>query len=152
MDKKILRIAETPGLDFYSADTTTVLHIPYAGNSVPAGFPSPADDYLEPAIDLNRFLIKHPAATFYVRVKGNSMEKAGIRNGDLLVVDRAEEMKEGSIVIAILDGEFTVKRISLKKGKLYLVPENDGFEPIEISKERDFEVWGLVSYVIHKAD
>ena len=149
-DLRLNKISESEELEFYSAETTTELKIPLFESVVSAGFPSPADDYLDLPIDLNEFLIKHPAATFYVRVKGNSMEGAGIRNGDLLIVDRAEEPRNKSIVLGIIDGEFTVKRIKKKGSDLYLMPDNPEFKPIKINDNMDFQVWGVVTYVVHK--
>ena len=149
-DLRLNKISESEELEFYSAETTTELKIPLFESGVSAGFPSPADDYLDLPIDLNEFLIKHPAATFYVRVKGNSMEGAGIRNGDLLIVDRAEEPRNKSIVLGIIDGEFTVKRIKKKGSDLYLMPDNPEFKPIKIDNNMDFQVWGVVTYVVHK--
>ena len=149
-DLRLNKISESEELEFYSAETTTKLKIPLFESGVSAGFPSPADDYLDLPIDLNEFLIKHPAATFYVRVKGNSMEGAGIRNGDLLIVDRAEEPRNKSIVLGVIDGEFTVKRIKKKGSDLYLMPDNPEFKPIKIDNNMDFQVWGVVTYVVHK--
>jgi DNA polymerase V len=117
--------------------------------SVSAGFPSPAEDYIEGRLDLNRHLIKHPAATFFVRVAGDSMIGAGIHPGDILVVDRALEPQDSNVVIAVIDGELTVKRISQRHGKLFLVPDNQAYEPLEILEEMEFEVWGVVTSVIH---
>ena len=117
--------------------------------SVSAGFPSPAEDYIEGRLDLNRHLIKHPAATFFVRVAGDSMIGAGIHPGDILVVDRALEPQDSNVVIAVVDGELTVKRISQRHGKLFLVPDNQAYEPLEILEEMEFEVWGVVTSVIH---
>ena len=149
-DLRLNKISESEELEFYSAETTTELKIPLFESGVSAGFPSPADDYLDLPIDLNEFLIKHPAATFYVRVKGNSMEGAGIRNGDLLIVDRAEEPRNKSIVLGVIDGEFTVKRIKKKGSDLYLMPDNPEFKPIKINDNMNFQVWGVVTYVVHK--
>ena len=149
-DLRLNKISESEELEFYSAETTTELKIPLFESGVSAGFPSPADDYLDLPIALNEFLIKHPAATFYVRVKGNSMEGAGIRNGDLLIVDRAEEPRNKSIVLGIIDGEFTVKRIKKKGSDLYLMPDNPEFKPIKINDNMNFQVWGVVTYVVHK--
>ncbi|HEX8636141.1 MAG TPA: translesion error-prone DNA polymerase V autoproteolytic subunit [Pyrinomonadaceae bacterium] len=117
--------------------------------SVSAGFPSPAEDYIEGRLDLNRHLIKHPAATFFVRVAGDSMIGAGIHPGDILVVDRALEPQHSNVVIAVIDGELTVKRISQRGGKIFLVPDNQAYEPLEILEEMEFEVWGVVTSVIH---
>jgi DNA polymerase V len=124
--------------------------LPLYSSRVPAGFPSPADDFLDKRLDLNEYLIKHPAATFFVRVTGNSMIHAGIHSGDILIVDRAEEPKDKSVVVALLDGEFTVKRIRKIKKDLFLVPENGAFKPMKITEDMDFEVWGVVQYVIHE--
>ena len=117
--------------------------------SVSAGFPSPAEDYIEGRLDLNRHLIKHPAATFFVRVAGDSMIGSGIHPGDILVVDRAVEPLDNSVIIAVLDGELTVKRISQRGQRLYLVPDNCRYQPLEILEEMEFEVWGVVTAVIH---
>ncbi|MCA1815415.1 MAG: translesion error-prone DNA polymerase V autoproteolytic subunit [Acidobacteria bacterium] len=117
--------------------------------SVSAGFPSPAEDYIEGRLDLNRHLIKHPAATFFVRVAGDSMIGSGIHPGDILVVDRAVEPQDGNVIIAVLDGELTVKRISQRGRRLYLVPDNCRYQPLEILEEMEFEVWGVVTAVIH---
>ena len=117
--------------------------------SISAGFPSPADDYIEKNLDLNEYLIKHPSATFFVRVEGNSMVNAGIHNGDILIVDRSLEPVDKRIIVAVIDGELTVKRIQLRGGKLFLVPENEGFEPIEVTEGTDFQVWGVVTLAIH---
>lgn len=126
------------------------LKLPLYSSKVSAGFPSPADDFIEKTLDLNDLLIKHPQATFFVRVLGNSMINANIRDGDILVVDKALEPKEGDIVIANVDGEFVLKRIRKKDGKLYLFPENSDFNPIEIKDGMECEIWGVVTYVIHK--
>lgn len=117
---------------------------------VPAGFPSPAGDYEENRLDLNNYLIKNSAATFFVRASGDSMINAGIYHGDLLVVDRSIEPKDKNVVIAVLNGEFTVKRIRIRKGKITLEAENKNYEPREINSEMQFEVWGVVTNVIHK--
>ena len=122
---------------------------PVAMSRVPAGFPSPADDYIEGDLDLNAYLIRHPAATFFVRVSGDSMIGAGVHSGDLLIVDRAKEVTDNSVVIARLEGELTVKRIRRREGGLCLVPDNPDFEPIEVGPEDEFEVWGVVTTVIH---
>jgi len=116
---------------------------------VSAGFPSPAEDYLEGALDLNRHLIKHPTATFFARVSGDSMIDAGIHQGDLLVVDRALEATDGRVVIAVINGELTVKRIALKKNQLFLMPANQDYQPLQVHEEMDFRIWGVVTNVIH---
>lgn len=126
------------------------MKLPLFAVPVKAGFPSPAEDYLEQNLDLNEHLIQHPAATFFVRVDGESMKGAGIHKDDILIVDRSLEPTNGKIVIAVINGEFTVKRIRLHQDKVFLEPENPQFSPIEINPNWDFQVWGVVTYVIHK--
>jgi len=135
--------------EVYFPDLYTSYRIPMAGSHISAGFPSPADDFIEVGLDLNTELIKNPAATYFVRVSGDSMVDAGIHNGDILIVDRSLEVREGKIVIAILDGELVVKRLRRIKGQLYLVPENKSFRPIPIHEESEFLIWGIVTNVIH---
>jgi len=113
-----------------------------------AGFPSPAEDFADPTLDLNRYVIKNPASTFYARITGDSMEGAGISDGDIVVIDKSLEPKDGSIAVCFIDGEFTLKRIKLEKGKLLLMPANPKFHPIEITEENHFVVWGIVTYII----
>jgi DNA polymerase V len=117
---------------------------------VPAGFPSPAADYEQDQLDLNKHLVRNPAATFFVRVAGDSMTGAGIHHGDLLVVDRSLEPQDKSVVIAVLNGELTVKRIRIKNRKIILEPENNNYSAQEIGEDTEFEVWGVVTNVIHK--
>ena len=109
-----------------------------------------AEEYIELAIDLNKELIKHPAATFYARVKGSSMIDAGIADGDLLIIDKALEPKDGDIAVCFIDGEFTLKRLALKEDGIYLMPANAEFKPIRITEENDFLVWGMLAYIVHK--
>jgi len=117
---------------------------------VPAGFPSPADDYLEGNLDINTYLIKHPSATFFVRAVGDSMKDSGIHTGDILVVDRSLEAGDNTVVIAVVNGELTVKRIRKTSGALCLVSDNTEFAPIPIHEDMDFAVWGVVTSVIHE--
>lgn len=117
---------------------------------VSAGYPSPADDYLDGSLDLNQHLIKHPTATFFVRVAGESMREAGIHSGDVLIVDRALTPRDGSVIIAVVNGELTVKRLAKRQGTLMLVPENQQYPPFPITEATAFEVWGVVTYVIHR--
>jgi len=117
---------------------------------VPCGFPSPADDYVEAPLDLSELVIAHPAATFYVRVSGDSMKNAAICDGDIIVVDRAQDPGNNSVVIAYLNGEFTVKRLSQQEDAAYLVPENPLYPSIRVDDTADFYVWGVVTYCIHK--
>ncbi len=129
----------------------TKLRIPLASANVQAGFPSPAEDHMENSLDLNEHLVSNPAATFFVRVQGNSMRDAGIQGGDILVVDRSITPGNGQIVIAMLDGDFTVKRLRKKGKRVFLEAENAEFTPIEISENQELTVWGVVTFVIHPA-
>jgi DNA polymerase V len=124
--------------------------IPLFFSPVYAGFPGVAEERIESTLDLNEYCIRHPASTFYVRSSGLSMVGVGIGDGDILVVDRSLEPRNNSIVIAILDGGFTVKRILKRKGSLSLIPENPIYPPIRITEEMDFEVWGVVTHLIKK--
>lgn len=133
----------------YQNDPSTKRLIPLFECSVSAGFPSPADDFIDKKLDLNEALIKHPAATFFVKVQGESMQDIGIFNQDLLIVDRSLNPKDGQVIVAVLNGEFTVKQIKRKNNQLFLVPQNKAFSPIEITKEMDFLIWGVVTYAIH---
>ncbi len=121
--------------------------IPLVSSSISAGFTSPAEDTVDQTLDLNAHLVRHPAATFFVRVSGNSMEGANIFSGDILVVDRSLQATSGKIVVAIVEGEFTVKRLVKSRGKTQLVAENPTYPPVE----NNFEVWGVVTYIIHAA-
>jgi DNA polymerase V len=123
--------------------------IPLYGVSVAAGFPSPADDYIEKRLDLNELLINKPAATFFVRAEGESMLGAGIHPDDILVVDRSVHASVGKIVVCALDGELTVKRLRSKEGKLVLAPENPDYPDIPIKEEVEMVIWGVVTSVIH---
>lgn len=134
----------------YAAKKTSTVKIPLFNESVKAGFPSPADDFIDKHIDLNELLIRHPAATFFVRVKGDSMINAGIFSGDVLVVDKALEAKNNCIVIAVINGELTVKRLRRTGDKLQLIPENNNYPIIEIDSEMSFQIWGVVKSVIRE--
>tara|TARA_B100001248_G_scaffold229889_1_gene189518 strand:+ start:708 stop:1139 length:432 start_codon:yes stop_codon:yes gene_type:complete len=118
------------------------------GQGISAGFPSPADDFKEVRISLDKELIKNSESTFYARVSGNSMENAGLCDGDLIVIDRSLNIENNKIAVCFLDGEFTVKRIIKKNQKIYLKPENKNFKEIEISEENELIIWGVVTYVI----
>lgn len=127
-----------------------LLEIPLYSSTVRAGFPSPADDYIECRLDLNHHLIKHPAATFFVRASGDSMVNAGIFSGDMLIVDKSLEATHGRIVIAAIDGELTVKRLSCQNGRVTLLAENEAYPPIDITTEQALVIWGVVTHVIHE--
>ena len=146
---KLKPLHKTNLLEFYPAELETNLKMPYFEDGVSAGFPSPAEDYMQAKLDLNELLVEHPSATYYVRVNGDSMLGAGIVSGDLLVVDRSLEVTNNCIVVAHIDGEFTVKRIKKTKPKMFLQAENENYKPIEIKKEMDFELFGVVAHAIH---
>tara|TARA_A100001011_G_C14130289_1_gene765123 strand:- start:483 stop:935 length:453 start_codon:yes stop_codon:yes gene_type:complete len=146
---KLKSLYKTKTLELYASDTSTTLNMPYFENGVSAGFPSPAEDHMHSKIDLNNLLIENPSATYYIRVNGDSMLGAGILSGDLLIVDRSIEVTNNCIVVAHLDGEFTVKRIKKIKKKIFLQAENNNYKPIEITKEMDFELFGVVAHAIH---
>lgn len=132
----------------FSPDQSTRCALPIFLGRLPAGFPSPADDYAESKLDLNKHLIKHPAATFFVRVTGDSMIDTGIHSGDLLVVDRSLEAVDGNVIVAALDGELVCKRLE-KRGAVRLLPANRNYSPIVIQDGQDFSIWGVVTNVIH---
>ena len=125
------------------------INLPLYSCKISAGFPSPADDHLEKNLDLNSYLIKNPTATFFVRVNGDSMINAGIHDNDILIVDRSLKPAHGKIVIAVVDGQMTVKRLYKQSGKLFLIPENKNFKPIEITENMSMEIWGVVITAIH---
>ena len=124
------------------------LLLPLSTNGISAGFPSPADDHLEDIIDLNQQLIKNKEATFFGRAEGDSMIGAGIGNGDLLVIDKSLRPKNDNIAVCFLDGEFTVKRIKIEKDIIWLVAENEKYQPIKVTSENDFVIWGIVTHCI----
>ena len=135
--------------EIYIPNLGTTQKLPYFDGGVSAGFPSPAEDYMHSKLDLNNLLIEHPSATYYVRVNGDSMLGAGILNGDLLIVDRSLEVTNNCIVVAYIDGEFTVKRIKKINNKMFLQPENKNHQAIEITESMDFELFGVVAHAIH---
>ena len=123
--------------------------IPFV-EGIRAGFPSPAEDFAEPTLDLNRYVIKNPASTFYARISGNSMEGADIHDGDIVVIDKSLNPTNGTIAVCYIDGEFTLKRICIEKNRVWLVPANPEFPKIEVTEENHFIVWGIVTFVIKK--
>jgi DNA polymerase V len=131
------------------ADAPKML-LPLLLSGVQAGFPSPADDFVDKRLDLNEHLIRHPQATFFVRAAGDSMIGAGIHDGDLLVVDRAVEACAGKVVMAAIGGELTVKRLERKGDRLLLCPANPDYPSFDVTAREDFEIWGVVTHVIHK--
>jgi DNA polymerase V len=133
----------------YIPDLSTEYRLPLFLNPVSAGFPGPAEDFVENKLDLNQHLIQHPTATFFVRVSGSSMLKPGIHPGDLLVVDRSLEPKDQSVVIAMVHGELVVKRFHRKEDQMFLLAEKEDYAPLTITEAMDFSIWGVVTTVIH---
>ncbi|MBS0620003.1 MAG: translesion error-prone DNA polymerase V autoproteolytic subunit [Verrucomicrobia bacterium] len=138
-------------MEIFQAEVGEPLPLPLFHAKISAGFPSPAENDLDKALDLNQLMVTHPAATFFVRVVGDSMQGAGISSGDILVVDRSLEATHGKIVVAVVNGEFTVKRLRVEKEHICLVPENPAYPILHLQEGSDFQVWGVVTYVIHKA-
>lgn len=137
-------------IEIYSAETETELALPVADEGIKAGFPSPAQDFMDVAIDLNKELIKHPSSTFYGRVKGDSMIDAGIFDGDLLIIDKSLEPHNGDMAVCFIDGEFTLKYIKIEEKVIWLIPANKNYQPIKVTEANDFLIWGIVTYSIKK--
>lgn len=137
-------------IQIFPANIADDTWIPLAGQGISAGFPSPADDFLDNSIDLNKVVIKNPNATFYGRVSGDSMIDAGLSDGDLLVIDKSLEPSDGKIAVCFIDGEFTVKRIKMGVDCCYLMPANKHYKPMRVTEENAFVVWGIVTTVIKK--
>ena len=135
-------------LEFYTSNTDTKVALYVVENGISAGFPSPADDFLDLSIDLNQAFIKNKSATFFAKVKGDSMKNAGIDDGDLLIIDKSLEPVNGKIAVCFIDGEFTVKRIKIERQCVWLVAENKQYTPIQVTKDNDFVIWGIVTTVI----
>lgn len=140
---KLKKSHTTPTLVFYTPDFSTSASLPFIDGGLRAGFPSPADDFLEVRIDFNEGIIKNKDATFYAKVKGSSMKNAGIFDGDLLVIDRSLEPLNNKIAVCVIDGEFTVKRIKKEKDTVWLIPENEEFQTIKVTEDNEFIVWGI---------
>jgi len=137
-------------LEFFKPSLKSNIGVPLLEATISAVFPSPADDYSEARLDLNKELITNESATFYARVRGDSMTLAGISDGDLLIIDKSKTPVNGSIVVCLIDGDFTVKRLNKKGNQFYLMPENDNYQPIKIKPENDVTIWGVVTYTIKK--
>ena len=148
VDKNYFFMPLDKSLKIYAPDSHTSSDIPLAESSVHAGFPSPADDFLEGSLDLNSLVIKHPEATFFARVEGDSMQDEGIAEGDILVVDKAIEPFDGCLAVAYVEGEFTLKRVRMESDRILLVPANPKYPVIEIAAGQDFAVWGVVRWII----
>lgn len=145
---KLKNLHNTKVFDFYAPDYSTELEVPYVDVGISAGFPSPADDFIELTIDLNKHLIKHKDSTFFAKVKGHSMKNAGIFDGDLLIIDKSLAPQDGKIAICQIDGEFTVKRIKIENDVVWLIAENEDYKPIKVTEENELMIWGIVIHSI----
>ncbi len=124
--------------------------MPLAHTGVSAGFPSPADDFKELRISIDQEVVKNEEATFYARVAGQSMQGAGLDDGDLLVIDRSKEPEDNAIAVCFIDGEVTVKRLKVEAACIYLMPENPNYSPIKVTEDNQLIIWGVVTYVVKK--
>lgn len=139
---------KTQNIHFFSVDSSTEQALPLVEGGISAGFPSPAQDYIDLSLDLNKELINNPSSTFFGRVKGSSMIDAGIEDGDLLVIDKSLEPQDGDTTVCFIDGEFTLKYVKIEKDEIFLIPANPDFKPIRITAENNFCIWGVVTYSI----
>ena len=137
-------------LKFFGAETKKTKHLSLAGESISAGFPSPADDFKESKISIDQEVVKNESATFYARVVGQSMQGAGLDDGDLIVIDRSQEPDNGKIAVCYVDGEFTVKRLKVENECIYLMAENKKYKALKVTEENQLIIWGVVTYVIKK--
>lgn len=147
---RLKKIQDTKNLTIYLPKRSQFIERPMVNEDIAAGFPSPAEDFKEVRISLDKELVKNESATFYARVRGNSMIDANIEDGDLLVIDRSIETRNGKIAVCMIDGEFTVKRLRIEKDCIFLMPENKDFKPIKVAEVNELVIWGIVTYVIKK--
>ena len=147
---KAKRTYKSKNLEIFIPDNEHAIDLPLLDTGLSAGFPSPAEDYIEMKLDLNKELIKNPSSTFLGKVNGNSMMGAGIFDGDILVIDKSLEPKNDAVLVCFIDGEFTIKKVTVIGSDMYLMPENPDFKPIKINRESDFRMWGVVTFSIHK--
>jgi DNA polymerase V len=145
---QLKKIKDTKSITIYLPEKSQLIERPIVNEDIAAGFPSPAEDFKEIRISLDKELIKNEDATFYARVRGNSMNDANIEDGDLLVIDKSIEARDGKVAVCMVDGEFTIKRLKVKKDCVYLMPENKKYKPIKVTKENELIIWGIVTYVI----
>ena len=144
-------ISKNQTISIYQPDNNAPpLSIPYLEEGIKAGFPSPAADYEEQSIDLNKILIKHPSSTFFAKVDGNSMEQSFIMDGDIAIIDRSLEPRDGCKVVAFIENEFVMKTIKITANEVFLIPENPDYPTITVTSEQQFLIWGVVTHVIHK--
>ncbi|MGB6084901.1 LexA family protein [Moheibacter sp.] len=137
-------------LEFFIPDDSNIIEIPLASSSISAGFPSPADDFQEDKISLDKYVVKNKDATFYASLKGTSMIDAGFDEGDILVIDRSLEPTDNKIAVCFVDGDFTVKRVKVTTDGAWLLPYNKDLKPIKITEENTFIIWGIVTYIVKK--
>ena len=147
---QLKKLKDFKNITIYIPETSNAIERPIVNEDIAAGFPSPAEDFKEVRISLDKELIKNENATFYARVRGNSMIDANIEDGDLLVIDRSIETRNGKIAVCMIDGEFTIKRLKIEKEQVFLMPENKAFKPIKVTEENELIIWGIVTYVIKK--
>lgn len=143
-----MQLQKNNTVQIFPAIAEKKLSIPVAEQTISAGFPSPAEDFTDTPIDLNRELIKHPASTFFGRVSGDSMKDLGIHHGDLLVIDKSIEPRSGKVAVCYIDGEFTMKKIQIEQDCCWLIPANEKYKPIKVTEDNDFVIWGIVVHVI----
>jgi DNA polymerase V len=142
------KISNKLGLAIHPISITTQLELPFVAAGIKAGFPSPAMDFIDVTIDLNKHLIKHPSSTFYGKVKGDSMKNLGIHDEDILIIDKSLKPESNKIAVCVIDGEFTLKQIRIEKTMCWLIPANEDYQPIRVTEDNDFLIWGIVTYVI----
>jgi len=145
---KLRDINTTKSIELYIPDIKSEIKLPFFDVGISAGFPSPADDFIESSIDLNKEFIKHKYTTYFARVKGHSMKNVGINDGDLLIIDKSLEPQNNKIAVCQIDGEFTVKRIRIEKDIIWLIAENEDYQPIKVTPENNFVIWGIVVHCI----
>lgn len=145
---KLKNINTTESIKLYIPDVSSEVKLPFFDVGISAGFPSPADDFIELSIDLNKEFIKHKYTTYFARVKGHSMKNVGINDGDLLIIDKSLEPQNNKIAVCQIDGEFTVKRIKIEKDIIWLIAENEDYVPIKVTPENNFVIWGIVIHSI----
>jgi len=137
-------------LIFFKPDTQNQKYFPLASEGISAGFPSPAEDFKELKISIDQEVVKNESATFFARVDGQSMQGAGLDDGDLIVIDRSQEPENGKIAVCFIDGEFTVKRLKVEDDCIYLMPENSRYKALKVTSENQLIIWGIVTYVVKK--
>jgi len=141
---------KSDNLEILIPDNSNPISISLSESPVHAGFPSPAENFMENKLDLNKLLIKNPSSTFFAKVRGESMIEDGVEDGDILIIDKSVTPYDGSLSVCFLDGDFTLKRVRVMDDYLLLMPSNKKFKPIKVGKENDFMVWGVVKYIIKK--